>query len=315
MDRLLSLKQKLNRSKAYKRFALWCHKLAIKCNPKKEANRCYRYYFDHDINWENPKDFVEKTFWLLLNTDTSEWTRCADKYLVRDYLKECGLEELLIPMLGKWDNANEIDFQKLPSQFIIKTNHSSGTNIIVKDKSKLDVVKTRRLLNNWLTIPYGYSGMQLHYTRIKPCIIAEELLNADEEQRKLSPRSLIDYKFFCCDGEPVCVWVAYNRTHSDGVDMSLYDLDWKKHPEFVVTSNYYTYSDVDIPKPKSLEKMISAARVLSKRFPEVRVDFYEVDGKPYFGELTFTSSWGFFTYDFYDYLGSKIDLTKVKRKQ
>lgn len=313
MDHLLSLKKKLNRSMAYKRFADMCHKQAIKRNPKKEANRCYRYYFNHDIDWENPKDFVEKTFWLLLHTDTSEWTRCADKFLVRDYVKECGLEDLLIPLLGKWDNADEIDFDQLPDQFVIKTNHSCGTNIIVTDKSKLDIPTARQKLNNWLSIPYGYSGMQLHYTKIKPCIIAEELLIEDEEQKKLSPKSLIDYKFFCCDGNPEYIWVAYNRSHSTGVDMTLYDLNWKKHTEHIVTSDYYTYSDVDVPKPKSLDVMIQAAKILSKKFPEVRVDFYEIDGKPYFGELTFTSGWGFFTYDFYDYLGSKIDLSKVKR--
>lgn len=313
MDKLLSLKQKLNSFYAYRCIADRCHRIAITINPQKEADRCYRWYFGHKINWDNPKDFVEKTFWLLLHTDTSEWTRCADKYLVRDYVKECGLENLLIPLLGKWDDAYDIDFANLPNQFVLKTNHSCGTLMVVNDKSSLDIPKVRKQFNRWLSVPYGYSGMQLHYTKIKPCIIAEELLEKDEVQKSISPQSLIDYKFFCCDGKPEYVWVAYNRSHSTGVDMTLYDLSWNKHKEHIVTSDYYTYSDIEIPRPKSLEIMIEACEILSKRFPEVRVDFYEVDGKPYFGELTFTSGWGFFTQDFYDYLGGKIDLSKVKR--
>lgn len=306
------IKKIFNKFYIYRYLAYKKHKYDVLKNPKAEANRYYFPFFKEKINWDNPKNLIEKTYWLLFNTDTSFWTRCADKYLVRDYIKENGFDRYLPKLYGKWDNANDIDFSQLPQSFVLKTNHSCGTHIIVKDKSTLNLKTIRRKLNRWLSIPYGYGGAQLHYIKIKPCIIAEELLLQNEEDNLISPNSLIDYKIYCINGEPETIWVAYDRTPSDGVYMTMYDLNWKKTPENLVSSDYYTYSERELSKPLYLDKILDISRKLSKPFDQVRVDFYIIDEKPYIGEMTFTTGWGFFTYDYYDYLGSKISLNNMK---
>lgn len=312
MSHLLTLKQKLNRSMAYRRFADWCHRQAVKRNPQKEANRCYRLHFDHDIDWDNPISLIDKTYWMLLHTDTSEWTRCADKYLVRDYVKECGFDNMLVPLYGKWDNANEIDFNSIPNEFVIKTNHSCGTCIIVKDKQRLDVSKTKKRLNEWLSIPYGYSGMQLHYTTIVPCIMAEKLLTNDVKGAAVSPNSMIDYKIWCINGKAESVLVVYDR-RGGRYCLELYDLNWNKKRDCMKPLDEYDLRDVVIPKPVCLDEMIVAAEKLAKPFPEVRVDFYVLNNRPYIGEMTFTTGYGYFTDEYYNELGRKIDLSKVKK--
>ncbi|HHU95633.1 MAG: ATP-grasp fold amidoligase family protein [Erysipelotrichaceae bacterium] len=298
----------LNQFYVYRYLAYRKHKYDVTNNFKKEADRCYYPTFKKQIDWKNPKDLIEKINWLQFNSDTSLWTKYADKYLVRDYVKECGFEDVLPILYGKWDNAKDIDFDKLPNSFVLKTNHGCGSNLIVKDKSKLNIKSAIKKLNRWLSIPYGYAAAQIHYTRIKPCIIAEELLENKDDYSS----SLVDYKIWCFHGVPEAIWVAYNRSNN-GVDMSLYDLNWEKHPEHLISSNHYKYNERDIPRPKSLEKMIEIAKVLSKDTPQVRVDFYDIDGKPYFGEMTFATGFGYFSREYYEYLGSKIDLSKVEK--
>ena len=301
------IKSKLKGRYWYARLTSFCHAVVVRINPRYEGNRCYRKFFGHNVNWENPQDLIEKIMWMSLYSDTSEWTRCADKYKVREYVKECGLENSLVELYGKWDDADDIDFDKLPDRFVLKSNHACATVLLVQDKHNLDVQATRKLLKNWLNLKYGYGSVQLHYTRIKPCIIAEELLTIDDVQRKVSPMSLIDYKFYCCDGEPECVWVAMNRS-SRCLDFNLYDMNWNQLREYIVSNEHYVFRDIAVPKPKSFDQMKEMCRKLAAPFPQVRVDLYEVNGKPYFGELTFTSGWSVFTPEFYKYLGSKITL-------
>ena len=150
----------------------------------------------------------------------------------------------------------------------------------------------------------------MHYVSIKPCIIAEEMLIPGDEEKTLSPHSLIDYKFWCFAGHVESVWVAYDRTHENGVNMKLYDLEWNELQDVLISSDYYTYQETKIPEPKCFKEMIEMASKLSQPFPEVRVDLYVINDKPYFGELTFSSGLGFFTQDYYNHLG---DLTDIKR--
>lgn len=310
---ITQLKQKLNKYYIYRYLAYRKHKFDVLKNPKEEANRAYKIFFNKEIDWENPKNLIEKIYWLQFNTDTSLWTKYADKYLVRDYIKECGYEDNLPQLYGKWDYPKQIDFNELPNSFVLKSNNGCGTVLVVKDKLKLNLKSTRKRLNSWLSIHHGYGSAQLHYTKIEPCIIAEELLVQSVEANLLSPNSLIDYKVYCINGEPEAIWVAYNRTRHGGVDMTMYDKNWSKIAENLVSSEYYTYSEMEIPQPLCLHEMLEIARKLSQPFSQVRVDFYIVNDKPIFGEMTFTSGWGFFTHDFYNYLGSKIDLDKVER--
>jgi hypothetical protein len=308
-----TIKLFLNKYYWYKILVHNIHKRSVLNNPKGEANRTYRLVFNKDINWDNPKNLIEKIYWLQFNSDTSLWTKYADKYLVRDYIKDCGYENHLPKLYGKWDKVDEIDFSSLPKQFVIKANNGCGTVLIVKNRDTLNIRNTRKMLKRWLKLPYGYNGAQLHYLKIKPCIIAEELLLNNKEDLSISPNSLIDYKVYCINGEPEAIWVAYDRTYT-GVYNTIYDKDWIKHPENLVSSNYYTYHDRDIPMPKCLDEMLEMSRKLSKPFHQVRVDFYVLNNKPIIGELTFTTGTGFFTNDFYEYLGSKIDLNNKNLK-
>ena len=299
----------------YKRLANTWHKWQVKINPLSEVKRCYYSTFKEFPNLDNPQDLIEKIYWLSLYSDTSLWTQCADKYRMREYVTSLGYESNLPILYGCWEDAKDINFDKLPSQFVIKTNNATETSVVVKDKNKIDLLKLKKQLNKWMKIKYGYQGAQLHYLRIIPKIIAEEYLVPDEYQKKISPNSLIDYKVFCCSGVPICVWVAYNRTHETGVDMNIYDMEWHSHPEWLNNIHHYTYKNVEIEKPACLEKIIEMCYKLSSPFPEVRLDFYVINGEPYIGELTFTSGYGFFTKEFYRYLGAKVDLSNVKKMQ
>lgn len=282
-------------------------KYSVLKNPMYEAQRVYKLVFKKNINLQNPKDLIEKIFWLQFNSDTTLWTKYADKYLVRDYIIELGYKDNLPELYGKWNDVEEIDFSKLPKKFVIKANNGCGTVMIVENKDDIKIEKTKRKLRRWLNLPYGYRGAQLHYLKIKPCIIAEELLENNKEDIALSPNSLIDYKVYCINGEPEAIWVAYNRTYN-GVLMTIYDTEWNKRPEYLVSSDYYKYSHNDIPKPKCLNEILEMSKKISQPFHQLRVDFYIINNKPIVGELTFTTGFGFFTKEFYENLGNKIVL-------
>lgn len=243
------------------------------------------------------------------HTDTSLWTKCADKYQVGDYVKSKGLESLLIKIYGKWDSADEIDFDMLPDSFVLKTNNSCGQNLIVRDKQELDIKEARQKLNSWLRQSYGHHNAQLHYTRIKPCIIAEELLI----DPSLEPgENILDYKVWCFDGSPETIMTVCGRRGSQYY-VSFYDLDWNNISHKVLNPKSPHYGNISIPRPKRLKEMLDYAAELSSGLPEVRIDFYNIDGIIHFGEMTFTTGFGYCSEEYYDYLGSKIDLSKVKK--
>lgn len=295
----------------YQILAAWKHKRDAIKDPKKETLRIYRTFFKQDINWQNPRNLIEKIAWMELNSDTSLWTECADKYSVRDYVERNGFGSMLTKLYGHWGKAGDINFDILPNRFVLKTNHSCENTIIINNKSLLspkDIHKIRIQLDRWLSIPYGYCSGDLHYTRIKPCIIAEEFL---ENSHKEISSSIIDYKIWCFRGIPESVWVAFNREKGKPLHMKLFDLSWQERKDLLVSSDHYIYDDIVLERPKSFNKMLEACRILSKPFPEVRVDFYDVCGKPYFGELTFSTGFGYFTEDYYNYLGDKTDISEL----
>ena len=254
-------------------------------NPRKLASIRYKNRTGRDLDWNNPQDLDEKVNWLKFNTDTSEWTRLSDKYLVRDYLIERGHEDLLVKLYGVWSDADEIDFDQLPDRFVLKTNHGSGLVMIVKDKRQLDIPQTRKTLNKWLKVPYGIESVEMQYLPIKPRLIAEELLEDDNPDSF----SLVDYKVFCLDGKAYCFMICANRVMGVHMEATFYDLDWHIIPN-VLTSEHKN-DHVAVRKPQCLPELIKAAEDLANGHPEVRVDFYIVGNKIYFGEMTFTS-WG-----------------------
>lgn len=297
----------------YLRLSSEVKRLIVMVSPEKEFARCYRQSFHHEPDLKNPRDFVEKVGWMELHCDTSLWSRCTDKYAVRGFIEENGYGEYLTKLLGKWDDANDIDFNALPNEFVLKTNNGCETVYVVKDKSKENLKALRKKLNNWLKLPFGYYNAELHYTKIKPCIIAEEMLRQDEYDEMISPNSLIDYKIYSFSGKPECIWVAYDRTHA-GVKMMLVDKDWNvMEKEMKLNSHYHYHPEIKVRKPQCLDKMLEIASKLSSYFPEVRVDFYVINDRPYIGELTFSSGYGFFTQEYYNYLGDLIKLpAKIK---
>ena len=293
----------------YIRSVLYGHyyfKIIYMISPKYGANMIFKRFFHRNMDLEKPCNLQEKTFWLLFNTDTSLWTKCADKYRVREYVKEKGCSEILNKLYGHWETEEEIDFDTLPNSFVLKVNNGCHSVMVVKDKSKLDVKQTKKVLHNWLKYPFGYLNSQKHYLQIKPCLIAEELLEEPASTRDLSDHSLVDYKVWCFHGKPECILLVCDR--ADGfTKQAVFDLNWN-----CISKQVFKVSDYieDFPKPKNLEKMLDYAKILSADFQEVRVDFYNLDGRIVFGELTFTAGYGDLTDDYYEYLGSKITLPK-----
>lgn len=245
---------------------MWCH------HPKFMINREWEKH-GKVFDWNNPKDLNEKIIWLEYCTDTTEWTRLADKYKVREFIKERGLENILIKLYGKWDNADNIDFDCLPQKFVLKCNHDCGSYHLIDKEKGFDKKEIISNLNNHLKYKFGTHNGELHYARINPCVIAEEYI---ESNNTLSS-SLIDYKIWCFNGKPFCIFVIHNRTHRS-MCTNVYDLEWNVHPEWSVFSEHYQNGGGIIPRPESLDKMLKAAAILSKGFPQVRIDFYDIGG-------------------------------------
>ena len=270
----------------------------------------FRYFlrFHKRINWKNPRTLNEKILYLSMMTDTTRWSVLSDKYKVREYIEECGYGDFLVVLYGKWDEATKIDFDALPSSFVLKTNHGCGEIVIARDKNELNREEVVSYFQKAISQPYGEIEGGKHYWRIKPCIVAEELLINDKTSKQYSD-SIIDYKFWCFNGIAHYVLVCSNRTkHS--LDIMLYDKTWRGHPEYCVFTTHYKEAKL-IPKPDNLVQMIQMAETLAKPFPCVRVDFYNIDGKMYFGEMTFTSLGGlmnYFTKEFLEQAGDLIDL-------
>lgn len=258
--------------------------------PIQVARLKYFYKLHKWPNFEQPKDLNEKMNWVKFYGDTSRWADLADKYKVREYVESLGLSDILTKLYGRWDTASDIDWESLPNQFVLKVNNGCGDILICRDKNKLnkkDVIdKYNRLVNS----KYGDVSGEPHYAYIQPCIIAEELLDISKQPIKTS--SLIDYKIWCLNGEPYSIWCYWNRS-INGTERGGYDLNWNYHPEWSVSNNQFKLGKEIIPKPQNLNKMLEVASKLSIGFPILRVDLYEVDGKIYFGELTFTSHGGF----------------------
>lgn len=284
------------------------YKFLYKIKPRYAADLMYFHAFHKIMNLKNPHNLIEKINWMQFYTDTTLWTICADKFRMRDYVIDKGFGDFLPQLYGHWDDPNKIDFNALPREFVLKSNNGCGTVKIVRDKSQLDIPATRKLLKSWLK-PYGYVGGQTHYLRIKPCIIAEELLPQVEEEKLISPKSLIDYKIWCINGVPESIFVAYNRQNALTVNMALYDTNWNPIPQHLRDTNLEKYNPSDvIPKPVCLDEMIEIAKTIAQPFPELRLDFYVIDGRPYIGEMTFTTGYGYFKEEYYDYLGNKLVL-------
>lgn len=266
----------------------------------------YFKHFRRFINFNNPKTFNEKIQWLKLNYRNEEYTKLVDKYRVKQYITKLIGEEYVIPTLGVWNNVDDIDFKSLPEKFVLKCNNDSGGIVICKNKKDFDEAKAKSFLKERLKNNGYWYGREWPYKNVKPCIIAEKYM-----EDSIS-KDIKDYKFFCFNGS-----------------MEFFDIDIDRFIEH--RANYYdrngnflpfgkTYCPPDYTKkiemPKNLDKMIELAETISHNTVLSRIDFYEIDGQVYFGEITFYPGSGFspFTDEKWDYkLGDMINLPNIKK--
>lgn len=260
-----------------------------------------------------PRDLNEKILYLKLFTDTSLWTRFADKYRVREYVKQCGLEDTLIPLLGMWEKVEDIDFDKLPISSIFKANNGCwpGSTMVINDIKKEDPDKLKKIFQSWLDQKHiGSLAAEPHYKNIKPCIISEQLLPIEDGHK-----SLVDYKIWCFNGKAHYIWTCSDRDEMV-TNVMTYDREWNAMPEVCIFEKNYRQGEL-MERPQNLDKMLYVAETLAKDLPCVRVDLYNVNNHIYFGEMTFTSLGGmmdFYTDEFLKKCGEQIDISKAKLK-
>ncbi len=235
------------------------------------------------LNLKNPTTFNEKLWWLKLNNRDPLLTLCTDKYKVRDYVKKCGLGHILITLYGVYNDAKDINFDTLPDKAFIKTNHGSGTNIIWDRSRPFNISKFKKEFNKALRRNYFWQSREWNYKNIEPKIIIEEVLENEEK----SP--LVDYRFLCFDGAVKLIFVDIETASSDGshnpyAKRNVYDKNFN-YLDIKVGREHFNPSLVK--KPCNLDEMIRYAEILSNPFPHCRIDLYNIDGKVYFGEITF----------------------------
>ncbi len=275
--------------------------------PIRVARLKYWYKLHRWPDFEHPKDLNEKINWLKFYGDTSLWPMLADKFAVREYVRARGLEDCLIPLIGKWDSVEDIDWETLPQQFVMKCNNGSGDVVVCREKEKLDKEETLKYFRKQLDKKYGILTGETHYALIKPCIIAEELL--EDSSQPDGNHSLIDYKIWCFNGKPAYIVCYSNRHDKYYCEIGIYDTEWNCHPEFLRYSSHYEKEKEPVRRPLCLQQMLDIASHLSKGSPQVRVDLYEVSGKVYFGEMTLTSSGGYMSHFAQSFLNKLGELT------
>lgn len=247
----------------------------------KRVEMSYASYIGKKLDWTNLETYTAKMQWEKLFNQDSLKTTLSDKLSVRNWIEKTIGAEYLIPVLGSWDSYDEIDFDSLPDSFVLKTNHGSGTNLIIRNKSKLNHKIAKMMFDDWMKMDFGYrQGLEIHYSPIVRKIFAEKYMET-------SYGELQDYKFLCFGGKPYFCWVDMGRytNHTRNV----YDLNWVLQPWNQEMYGNYPHP---IPKPENFDKMIELSTILSHGFAHVRVDLYNIDGQIYFGEMTFTNGRG-----------------------
>jgi 2-hydroxy-3-keto-5-methylthiopentenyl-1-phosphate phosphatase len=253
------------------------------------------------LNLDNPTTFTEKMQWLKLNYRDPLMSQCADKYGVRSYIKKCGLEYILNPLINVYDSVDDIDYSTLPGKFVLKGTHGSGWIVLCKDKKQLDIHGYNRIMKSWLKQNIYYSGREWVYDEIPHRIVCEEYIDSKGKDLK-------DYKIFCFSGQPTYIQVDGERFIDH--KRAYYDVNWEKMP-----FQYGGYSkDYEAEKPSMLEEMLNIAKILSSPFPFARIDLYDIEKTILFGEITFFPDAGFGKFDPIEadeQLGALIQLPKA----
>ena len=239
------------------------------------------YYFfqmGEVLHLKHPRKYTEKIQWLKLHDRNPQYTKLVDKILVKDYVSQTISSDIVIPLLKVYDSVDDISLDELPNQFVLKTNHSGGNTgvIVCKDKSQFNLEEAKTKLQNSLRGSAYNLLLEWPYKDVERKVFAEQYME-DETG------NLMDYKFMCFNGEPKFVHICPDRNCGGQIHFDYYDLEWNKLPFAIEHPN----SDIITPKPKSFDKMLEYARILSAGKALSRIDFYEIAGKPYFGEITF----------------------------
>ncbi len=244
----------------------------------------YKITFHKKINWNNPQSFNEKLQWLKLNDRKNIYTTMVDKYEAKKYVAKAIGEKYIIPTIGIYNDFNEIDFDKLPNQFVMKCTHDSGNVIVCKDKSQFDISFARKKINKSLKRDYYLINREWPYKNVEPRIIIEKYMENN------NGINLIDYKFYCFNGKPEYLYVSEGLTNHSTAKIDFFDMNFKKAP--FGRGDFAHYDSVP-NKPKNFEKMKELSKKLAVDMKFLRVDFYEINGQIYFSELTFTPCGGF----------------------
>jgi len=273
------------------------------------AKYSYKYVTGKELDLINPMTFDEKLWWLKLNNRDPLTTKCTDKYLVRDYVREVGLDHILIPLYGVYNNFEEIDFSKLPERCFIKCNHTSGCNAAYFKNLFFDYDYFRRRFSYVLKHNHYTLSREWNYKNIKPKIIVEENISKQDDI------SLPDYRFLCFKGEPKLLMIDINTCKKDGTignaRRNLYDMDFNLI-NFTFSKPHFSPNLIN--KPINFYKMIEYAKILCKEFPFCRIDLYNVNGQIYFGEITFYHAGGYNNIEPIEWdlrLGNWIDIRKI----
>lgn len=263
--------------------------------------------FHKKLNLKKPTTLSDKLAYIELHEQSPLASVCTDKFAVREYVEKKGLGDILVPLVGgPWNSAEDVDFANLPNSFAIKATHGCKMNYLVPDKTKMDVSKCRKEMLRWLATTYGVYSVEPHYYSIPHRIYAEEFLENSNQ--------LIDYKIHCLNGKPKFILVCSDRkANGDAamqVTLDLFDLQWNHIPELIPAGSEVA-GDGSMPKPDKLAEMLEIAERLAEDFKFVRVDLYELNGKVYFGELTFSPGCcvlPYFTKKFDLEMGQKLKL-------
>lgn len=275
---------KLLSDKTYRELILMNHGFYKSMDDESFLKKKFKLIMGKELNLDKPCTFNEKLQWLKIHDHNPIYTDLVDKFEVKKYIANRLGNQYVIPNIGVWNTAEEIDFSKLPNQFVLKCTHNSGLGLCVcKDKSSINIDKVKKGLKRGLKENYYYPGREWPYKNIRPRIIAEEYLED-------ASGGLVDYKFFCFDGIVDNVMVCIDR-HIGHPKFYFFDEHWNLLRLNI--SGKQASVDFTLPKPKCIDKMFEIASELSKGFPFVRVDLYECNGSIYFGELTFYPDSGF----------------------
>lgn len=257
-------------------------------NDKKYLKIKYYLKTGKRLNLDNPKTFNEKLQWLKVYDRKDIYTTMVDKYEAKQYVANIIGNEYIIPTLGIYDKFEQIDFDQLPNQFVIKCTHDSGCIVIVRNKNNIDRKKIEKKIKKCLKRNFFWNSREWPYKNVKPRIIIEKYM-----EDKIN-KSMQDYKFFCFDGEPKLMYLSEGFENHSTATMSFFDMNFK---ETDCKRSDYKLFQYKPQKPKNFELMKKFAGLLSKDIPHLRVDFYEINGKLYFGELTFSTCAGFIPFE------------------